>query len=95
MSWNHEGQWLISNKAIRSAIQAGKTTPASAWEGQTELSIRSDWAKYWNLSRPVLVEKSPQSVLKLLALKHAFREARQLRFLIVLKVGLNRSGHEM
>jgi len=44
------------------------------------------WKLYWELEKPVLVQKSPQDMLKIPFLKQLFRDAKSLKFIVVIKV---------
>ena len=44
--------------------------------------------KFWDLSREFLVEKSPQSFLKIDLLQAVFAGARDVKFIIIIKVSL-------
>eukprot|EP00981_Chlorochromonas_danica_P006411 scaffold1389_cov251-Ochromonas_danica.AAC.9 len=57
----------------------------TAWSNHTAASLRQEWLTFWDVSKPVLVEKSPHSLLKLPALHQAFSEAGSVRFIIILK----------
>ena len=48
--------------------------------------ITQTWGTMWNLEKKLLVEKSPQSMLKTTLLREVFAEANSIKFLIVLKV---------
>ena len=48
--------------------------------------ITQTWGTMWNLEKKLLVEKSPQSMLKTAFLREVFAEANSIKFLIVLKV---------
>lgn len=48
--------------------------------------ITDTWGTMWNLEKKLLVEKSPQSMLKTSLLREVFAEANSIKFLIVLKV---------
>lgn len=48
--------------------------------------ITQTWGTMWNLEKKLLVEKSPQSMLKTAFLREVFKEANSIKFLIVLKV---------
>lgn len=48
--------------------------------------ITETWGTMWNLEKKLLVEKSPQSMLKTSLLREVFAEANSIKFLIVLKV---------
>jgi Sulfotransferase family len=48
--------------------------------------ITQTWGTMWNLEKKLLVEKSPQSMLKTEFLREVFKEANSIKFLIVLKV---------
>lgn len=47
--------------------------------------ILQQWLHFWNASQPVLVEKSPQFMLKIPLLQGLFQGARKLKFLVVIK----------
>ena len=46
----------------------------------------STWGKFWNLDMPLLVEKSPHSILKSDLLRETFAGAKSIKFLVVIKV---------
>ncbi len=90
LNWNNEGQWLIERSPeITPYLQPGKMCPI---EGDklnpplsTVLTLSKGWAQYWDLEEQILVEKSPQSMLKIKMLANTFSEAKQLKFLVVVK----------
>lgn len=85
ISWNHEGQWILKG-STREAIKSGFVVEMHQLDHLIAESIRQEWGQYWDFRRPVLVEKSPQSFLKIAALASAFHQAKHVRFLIVIKV---------
>eukprot|EP00981_Chlorochromonas_danica_P006416 scaffold1389_cov251-Ochromonas_danica.AAC.14 len=82
-SWNHEGQWNL--QTARRVFLSGRVLPVEQWSDQIAATIRNEWLTFWDVSKPVLVEKSPHSLLKLPALHQAFSEAGSVRFIIILK----------
>ncbi len=97
-NWNHEGQWLIGD--LRSELfpimNSGAMCPANltAIDESPGISNKlwNQWSQYWNLSLPILVEKSPQSMLKIPLMHRFFGSKHKLRFLIVIKVSFDSSS---
>ena len=48
-------------------------------------SIVGQWSKFWDLESVYLMEKSPQSILKIPYLRELLRSAKSVKFLIVVK----------
>jgi hypothetical protein len=83
-----------ATSTLAGAGAAGAVLPATANHRQPHAAhaagapgprLFANWARYWNLSKPVLLEKSPPNLLKMGYLREAFRGARAVRFLVVLK----------
>ncbi len=91
-NWNHEGQWLIGDLRadLFPIMNSGAMCPANLTAVQESPGIADrlwkQWSQYWNLSQPILVEKSPQSMLKIPLMHKFFGHRHKLRFLIVIKV---------
>lgn len=51
--------------------------------------IKSTWKKFWDLDMPLLVEKSPHSMLKTELIREIYSDAKSVKFLIILKVRLH------
>lgn len=70
VNWNHEGQWMLPRiPVISDNFRPGKMCPLSPDAANIdELSeeVMSTWMKFWDMSSSdILVEKSPQSMLKI------------------------------
>jgi hypothetical protein len=94
LNWNHEGQWLMPPLSGQRDIflNSGSMCRGSrAFDGTDQRSqvfseaLISAWAKYWDLSSAILVEKSPQSILKSTLLRGVFKRAKAVKFIIVIK----------
>jgi hypothetical protein len=93
LNWNHEGQWLLPASADRDAFLNSGSMCKGRLEYDTNdsrskefgSSMISSWSQYWDSQAAVLVEKSPQSMLKSHLFGKVFREAKDIKFLIVLK----------
>lgn len=93
LNWNHEGQWILGKrrKLILSVLNSGSNCPIRPIDdgriNYTEISsiLYSHWSQYWTNSMPVLVEKSPQSMLKIALMHRLFKDNFNLKFLIVVK----------
>jgi hypothetical protein len=48
-------------------------------------NIASTWGKFWNLRMELLVEKSPQSMLKTELIRDVYSNAKSVKFIIMLK----------
>jgi hypothetical protein len=100
--WNHEGQWLLKALATTAEdnavqlINPGSVcrTPPLPYPNLTasEVAARdfiiTSWARLWDLNNPVLVEKSPQSMLKFDTLRSIFKGVKSIKFLIIIKVNV-------
>eukprot|EP01031_Cornospumella_fuschlensis_P024957 gene24957-30152_t len=84
VNWNHEGQWILKG-STRQKFKSGFVCPIDSWDELTCQSIRNEWTSFWDISRQVLVEKSPQSLLKFPALYQAFKGSQSVSIIIVLK----------
>ena len=77
----HDYQLRNSSQMIR---KAGPKYPTNLHNAVYH--ITQTWGAMWNLEKKLLVEKSPQSMLKTKLLREVFAEANSIKFLIVLKV---------
>jgi len=89
-NWNNEGQWLAErSNEVSPYLQPGKMCPSVGDKltppTESVNSLSDQWMRYWDMSQPILVEKSPQSMLKMPMLANMFRSAKKLKFLVVLK----------
>jgi len=89
--WNFEGQWILKfhtkDRDVAALLNAGSMCPAG---GQAPSAATLDgavatWGKFWDPTKRLLVEKSPQSMLKIGTLRRLFARARSVRFLVVIK----------
>lgn len=71
--------------------RGGDLTQSPYWTNHWDgiYNISSTWGKFWNLEKPLLVEKSPQSMLKSNLLREIFSNARSIKFVIMLKVSID------
>ena len=89
-NWNHEGQWLLPRShEISPYLQPGKMCPVPEEKANppsgTKEAILSNWLKYWHTNEDssdvlpdILVEKSPQSMLKIPFLVEVLKGVRAL-----------------
>jgi len=91
-NWNNEGQWLAErSNEVSPYLQPGKMCPSVGDKIDPPLeskkSLRNQWMNFWDMAQPILVEKSPQSMLKMPMLANVFRgtSAKKLKFLVVVK----------
>lgn len=93
-NWNHEGQWLLPRTpSISKGFKPGKM--CSIVQAESESSslaeeVMGTWMKYWDPRAQILVEKSPQSMLKMplyksLVDKGGFLGEAKMKFLVALK----------
>ena len=91
---NNEGQWLLLRNNTWDAIfRPGKMCPISKhdiYHSQVFLDEHFDtliqqWRIYWDVSKFYLVEKSPQSMLKIQLFEYLFKRAYNVKFIVVLK----------
>ena len=71
-NWAGEGTWLLR----RDAKETLGGYVRRRWDPAVELDVgemRRVYERYWNMSRPVLVEKSPPSMMRLKELKAEFK----------------------
>lgn len=83
-SWNHEGQWLLDGD-VRKAVSSGSMCPVTNVEESVKNSVISQWSTLWDLNNDILLEKSPQSLMKMAMLRQIFGAAKQLKFIVVIK----------
>ncbi|KAJ1418637.1 hypothetical protein B484DRAFT_400409 [Ochromonadaceae sp. CCMP2298] len=73
-NFNHEGQWLLPSH-LHPVVNAGNLCPHPGnLSTALRQSVLAEWRQYW-LDRPLLVEKSPQSLVKLPMLRELFTNA--------------------
>ena len=94
-NWNHEGQWLLSRQSnISTFLQLGKMITLPNYNFTTNEKdilindLISQWSVYWNMNSPIIIEKSPQSMLKISFLYNLLNNHFNLKFLIIIKVNL-------
>lgn len=82
--WNHEGQWLLKTP---SPLMSGAMCPVDGLRNFTDEaeSIIGQWSHFWDLERVYLMEKSPQSLLKIPYLRELLRTAKSVKFLVIIK----------
>eukprot|EP01038_Epipyxis_sp_PR26KG_P004734 gene4734-6641_t len=84
-NWNHEGQWLLNGNS-RSNFQSGSTCGNQyVLQDYQKNDIINEWSKFWNLDKHYLMEKSPQSFLKINLLKNIFNNSVETKFIVILK----------
>lgn len=105
---NVEGQWLLINNRSQRILHArlrqiygpgqesNHLTETDFPEAAADMGVYlwNSWSRFWDLRKPVLVEKSPSNMLKLRWLAHVFRGARLVRFVIVVKHPVTNSVFE-
>ncbi len=91
---NEEGQWLLHTgtpeaKELRSVYSPGDSLTPLTESNSTGVSMLrylwKAWSRYWDMSKPFLVEKSPPNLLKTRFLAAVFSLARSCRFLLVVR----------
>lgn len=97
VNWNHEGQWLLDqegnhkNENAIKLLQPGQQCPRSVESFNASFTsgamntLRRQWCQFWNLDMPILVEKSPQSMLKIPLMESTFAVASKRKYIIVIK----------
>ena len=85
---SHADQKLMLEQEYR---RGGDITQSPYWTNHWDgiYNISSTWGKFWNLEKPLLVEKSPQSMLKSSLLREIFSDAKSIKFVIMLKVSVD------
>ena len=83
LRWNHEGQWMLKapSPLLSGVMCPINSTPSS----NTSETIISQWKQFWNLKNPILMEKSPQSMLKIPFYRDIFKHVKSIKFLIIIK----------
>lgn len=85
-NWNYEGQWLLGNATLRQTLHSGATCPVRSLSKDIQENIFNEWYPLWPSSLPFLIEKSPQSLVKTLALRDMFvSRGFSVKFLIIIK----------
>ena len=79
---NAMGSWLSYGRHPQAHMTQAHVPEAT--HGHASLRLYAEWRRYWNVSRPVLVEKSPIDMLKTLYLQSLFGSDRTM-FLVVLR----------
>ena len=78
-------QRIIFNQQIENGIDITRSPQWSRyWSAIFNMS--STFSRLWDLDMPLLVEKSPHSMLKLNLLRDVFVEAKSVKFLVTIKV---------
>ena len=87
INWNHEGQWLLKASTYLSKVyNPGSICPCQEIASdELKQSIQLQWKSFWSMDQTVLVEKSPQNLLKMPFLKNVFSEAKKIKFIVVIK----------
>lgn len=100
-NWNHEGQWLLDSKdPFTKLLKPGKMCPVTYhMDANTFHNISLEdhlntvaesyyrqWHIYWDMKQMILVEKSPQSLVKITFLYKLFGKHFNVKFLVVIKV---------
>lgn len=85
---SYSDQKLILQQEYR---RGGDITQSPYWTNHWDgiYNISSSWGKFWNLKKPLLVEKSPQSMLKSNLYREIFSDAKSIKFIIMLKVRID------
>lgn len=102
VSWNYEGQWILQHygkqKNLSSILNPGSMCTSSSSSRRGVFPRKSDdynialrnivysWESFWDLDKRFLIEKSPQSMLKINLLRETFHSARSIKFIVVIKV---------
>lgn len=96
INWNHEGQWMLgeNRKLLVQVLNSGSMCPVQTNSPKVNYSVVADilhkeWSRYWVDDQPILVEKSPQSMLKIMLLHKLFSKRYNLKFLIIIKVNMS------
>jgi hypothetical protein len=90
-SFNNEGQWLLDNGAKRRMLDGtyapGRSCePPPGAEDRAGAHIVAQWFSYWHNNSKIVVQKSPQDLLKLSFLDNIFKPmTANRRFIVVLK----------
>jgi hypothetical protein len=89
-NYNNEGQWLLQRDSLwNSVYRPGLMCPAKRVIDQETQAyiphVLSQWKKFWNIDKQILVEKSPQSMLKIPLMQQIVQGAKAARFIVVLK----------
>jgi hypothetical protein len=93
---NEEGQWLLFGvhpelsdpSSLYNNVGRGQRVPRQPNATADALVLVAAWSTWWNLSRPLLVEKSPSNIVRIAWLDAAFRvgaRAAGMRQVIMLK----------
>lgn len=87
LNWNHEGQWLLkASSELTKLYNPGAMCPCSHDISKNIKSlVQTQWAQFWSLDSSVLVEKSPQNLLKMSFLRAIFSTAKSIKFIVVVK----------
>ena len=90
--FSYEGQWLLLQGQVKGIYKPGNynhLTEANFTKDfpseRISAFLFSSWKRYWDLSKPVLVEKSPPNILKMRWLAGAFQSAAQIRFVNIIR----------
>ncbi len=69
--WTREGQTLptVKNIMFKKSERWNKAVDFD-W-----LDIKKEWRKYWDISKPILLEKSPPNILRAQSINHTFKNA--------------------
>jgi hypothetical protein len=94
---NNEGQWLlhsfahnatrtVSRKELNDAYGPGRMCEAEAhMKDKVNEFLVSTWNSLWSADASIVVQKSPQDMLKINRLRVAFRDAAYQKYIVVLK----------
>lgn len=89
--WNFEGQWILKfharDKHAANLLNSGSICQSNEEQqaSSADDGVVATWGKFWDMSKTLLVEKSPQNMLKIATLRRIFAKAKAVKFIIVIK----------
>lgn len=88
--WSFEGQWILkfsaTNKQAANLLNSGSICPSIIPTSMKAMThVVTTWGKFWDHSKKLLVEKSPQALLKIASLRRIFSSARSVKYVVVVK----------
>ena len=79
-------KFSATNKQAANLLNSGSICPSMIPTSMNAMThVVTTWGKFWDHSKKLLVEKSPQALLKIASLRRIFSSARSVKYIVVVK----------